>query len=54
MAICQLVTLNYAFSGGGMDVDTAIQEFNLDNQECLKLAQREGLDFIADKIKERL
>ena len=54
LAICQMSTLNAVLSGSGMDIDTAICELSLNNQECFDLAKSEGLDWIAEKIKRNL
>jgi len=51
LAICQLNMIDKIFAGGGMDVHTALSEFDLLNDDCLKLAQQEGLEKVADWIK---
>jgi len=52
LAICQMVTLHCVLHGGGMDLETAIQQLGLDNKECLKLAEDENLEWIADNIRK--
>lgn len=54
LAICQMATLNIVLSGGGMDIDTALKQLGLDTLECFQLAQNEGFDWIAEKIKINL
>ena len=54
LAICQMATLNIVLSGGGMDIDTALQQLGLDTLECFQLAQNEGFDWISEKIKINL
>ena len=51
LAICQMWTLYTVLSWGGMDIDVALQQLGLDNDECLKLAEAENLGWIADNIR---
>ena len=51
LAICQMWTLNDVLSGGGMDIDTALELYGFNNKESFELAKKENIDFIADKIK---
>jgi len=54
LAICQMHTIRTVLSGGGMDIETAIQQLSLDNEECLQLARDEGLDWIAEEIEKQI
>jgi len=54
LAVCQMVTINAVLRDCPMDIETAIREMNLDNKECLKLAEEENLYWIAGNIRKQL
>jgi hypothetical protein len=54
LAICQMQTIKMIFAGGGLDETTALHQCDCFNKECLKLAEDEGLDKIADIIRQNI
>ncbi len=54
LAICQMQTLNTVLSGGTMSLSTAIQQLGLNKTEYKKLAELEGLTWIAEQIQKQL
>jgi hypothetical protein len=54
LAICQMHVLYTVFSWGGMNLKDALRDLDLLNKECLRLAQTEGMDWIAEKIQEEI
>ena len=54
LAICQMHTINTVLSGGGMDIETALDQLGLLAKKYMILAKKEGMTWLADKINEEL
>ncbi len=54
LAICQMHTLDIVLSMGGMTIERALREMNLDKEKYIRLAKREGLGNIAKEIRKLL
>lgn len=55
LAVCQLNTIAAIYIGGDkLDISQAIIALDLNNEECLKLAEENGMEMIAKEIEESL
>ena len=62
LAVCQMATLYAVLSGGGMNIDTALQQLGLDNEEggfmyckeCGRLKIEDGYCAICDGISSEM
>lgn len=54
LAICQMHTIQTVLSGGGMDLETAILELQLNSERFAKLAESENLHDLAKVIRKNI
>lgn len=54
LAVCQIQTVEAVLWAGGMSISTAIEELDLDSEECAKLADVNGCEWVASEIRKVL